>query len=114
MANVNHFPVIVKRVADRTDVDPNFTMPAHGHLSIDGQYQSRSFSPGALGGVSSEAQWHKTPLSPGPMAAAHRHPVALAASITPADATPLDRAEGHTRAIFGLTYTGSKARIGYS
>ena len=48
------FTVTVKRVAESTDIDPHFTMPAHsltlspdGHLSIEGQYQSRAFSRGA-------------------------------------------------------------------
>jgi hypothetical protein len=54
MADANHFTVTVKRVAESTDVDPHFAMPAHsltvspdGHLNIHGQYQSRAFSHGA-------------------------------------------------------------------
>ena len=54
VADANHFTVTVKRVAESTDVDAHFTMPAHsltvspdGHLSIYGQYQSRAFSHGA-------------------------------------------------------------------
>ena len=52
--DANHFIVTLRRVVDRTDVDPNFTMPAQsltvspeGQLNIHGQYQSRSFSSGA-------------------------------------------------------------------
>ena len=51
MLGANHFTVTVRRAVDRTDVNPSFTMAAHtltltqdGHLSIEGQYQSRAFS----------------------------------------------------------------------
>jgi hypothetical protein len=54
VADANYLTVTVKRVAESTDVDPHFTMPAHslnlspdGHLNIHGQYQSRGFSRGA-------------------------------------------------------------------
>jgi hypothetical protein len=57
MADANHFTITVRRVPERLDHDPPFTMPAHsltvtpdGHLSIDGQYQSRAFSAGAWDG----------------------------------------------------------------
>ena len=62
MADADHFTVTLRRVAESLDVDPHFTMPAHsltlspdGHLSIEGQYQSRSFSPGAWD--SFEVKW---------------------------------------------------------
>ena len=54
MLDANHFSVTVRRAVERTDIDPALTMPAHsltvgpeGHLNIHGQFQSRSFSPGA-------------------------------------------------------------------
>ena len=54
MLGTNHFTVTVQRAFDRTDTDATFTMAAHtltltpdGHLSIEGQYQSRAFSSGA-------------------------------------------------------------------
>ena len=53
-AGGQHFTVTVRRTFDRTDADRTFTMSAHtltltpdGHLSIEGQYQSRAFSAGA-------------------------------------------------------------------
>ena len=51
MLGANHFTVTLRRAVGRTDVDLSFTMAAHtltltqdGHLSIEGQYQSRAFS----------------------------------------------------------------------
>jgi hypothetical protein len=53
VGGLNHFSVTVRRVAQSTDVDPHFTMAGYsltvssdGHIKIEGQYQSRSFSPG--------------------------------------------------------------------
>jgi hypothetical protein len=53
MLDANHVTITVRRVVERTDTNPTLTMPAHsltvspeGHLSINGQFQSRSFSPG--------------------------------------------------------------------
>jgi hypothetical protein len=57
VGGLNHFSVTVRRVAQGTDVDPYFTMAGYsltvssdGHLRIEGQYQSRSFSPGTWDG----------------------------------------------------------------
>ena len=57
MLATNQFTVTVRRVTDRIDADPHFTIAAHsltispdGHLNVHGQYQSRSFSPGAWDG----------------------------------------------------------------
>src|SRR5436305_12526721 len=57
IVDANHYIVTIQRVVDGTDLDPNFTMPAHrltvspdGQLNIHGQYQSRSFSSGAWDG----------------------------------------------------------------
>ena len=57
VGELNHFSVTVRRVAQSMDVDPYFTMAgysltvsADGHLTIEGQYQSRAFSPGAWDG----------------------------------------------------------------
>lgn len=54
MLDANHVTVTVRRVVERTDINPSLTIPAHsltvspeGHLNINGQFQSRSFSPGA-------------------------------------------------------------------
>ena len=57
MSDANHFIVTVRRAVDRRDTDPTFRMPAHtltltpnGHLSIEGQYQSRTLSAGVWDG----------------------------------------------------------------
>ena len=57
MADANYFIVTIRRAVDRTDIDPTITMAAHtlaltpeGHLSIEAEYQSRTFSAGAWEG----------------------------------------------------------------
>ena len=57
VGGLNPFSVTVRRVGQGTDVDPHFTMAGYGltvspdgDLAIEGQYQSRSFSPGTWDG----------------------------------------------------------------